>query len=143
MNNMSNTELYNKIMEGLSIKVKELLNEGELDSIGVSERDPRDARYYTVGDILVDTYHWSMTIPHFYKIVAQPSEKTYEVVQMPEIIVDGNGFQGHCIPDEDKFDERKGERQRLRIRKDNSLSFSKYSWCELWSGKPQYFDHLD
>lgn len=141
---MENKKLYNKIMEAVASQVKRILNENDdLDLIVPAERDPEDARYFVVGDVLYEIYSYSMTLVYFYKIVAQPSPKTYELVEIPSKIVSGDGFTGYCEPDFSKFNEN-DERIRVRIRQNNTICTDKYhGYCRLWDGKAKYYDRLD
>jgi hypothetical protein len=103
-------------------------------------KKPDDPNTWTVGDTLYGVYHYSMTLPYFYKVIKKTA-KTFTLVELTAKLASGhyNGYFSE-VPDDSKLEkDLKGEQIRARINKFNELSVGRSSSkinLHLWDGKP-------
>ena len=98
--------------------------------------DPKvdDPSTWDVGDILVGTISYSMTLVKFFKIKRRTAKK-FDVVELAD---DARGMYGECSPIEDK----EGKAYSGRLNKYGTVVIDNYR-CYLWDGNPVYYNHLD
>jgi len=95
---------------------------------------------WEVGDIIVATFSYSMTIVKFYEIIKR-TNKSFTLRQLKDKVVKGDGMQGEMVAIEGEYE--KGEKDVIaRINKFGSVKFDSY-YCNRWDGKPVWFSHLD
>ena len=95
---------------------------------------------YPIGTIIDETYHYSMIIHEFYKVIGHKGKSTLIIKAVQKRWVDGDGWRGHVVPVEDEFNEREPEKT-IRIK--NGQLGGKHSHFSKWDGTPKYEDHLD
>lgn len=100
--------------------------------------DPYSAKDFAPDDILVATFHYSMILVKFYKVLAN-NGKTVKVIELGDKIDSGSYMRGTCVPETDKT---VGDPISVRIKKSGSLYIKNY-FCKLWDGESVEFDHLD
>ena len=98
-----------------------------------------DPNTWTVGDTLYGVFHYSMTLPYFYKVIKKTA-KTFTLVELTAKLASGhyNGYFSE-VPDDSKLEkDLKGEQIRARINKYNNLVVGKSSkiYLKLWDGEP-------
>lgn len=94
---------------------------------------------WEVGDIIVGIDSGNTVWINFYKIV-KVLGKSFDVRQLKEKIVKGDGQRGESVPELDKYESN--EIKRIRINKFGSAKIG-YEYCYIWSGNPVAFDHMD
>ena len=99
--------------------------------------DQNDPSTWQKDDILVGTMGYSMTLIQFFKILRRTSKK-FDVIELGQKIVKGDGMQGEAIADENKT----GKKLSGRLNKYGSVIIDSYR-CRLWDGNPVWFTHLD
>ena len=105
------------------------------------DKDPNNPRTWGVGDILVATYGYNMTLNRFYRITKIVGKASFELEELASKLTDGsyNHPAGcHEVPIENKVEgTTKG-----RIGKSGRLKIDGYL-ASLWNGKPVYANHCD
>lgn len=104
--------------------------------------DPDNPRTWQVGDILVTTYGYNMTLNRFYRITKIVGKASFELETLNSKLTDGayNHPAGcHEIPDESK---NTGIIAKGRIGKTGRLKIDGHI-ASLWNGKPVYANHCD
>lgn len=102
--------------------------------------DPDDPMTWKVGDILAGTYGYSMTLPHFYKIIKRTA-KMFTVKRMKGKIVSGhkNGQWQEIADENAPLDNHE---YRAKINKWGRVRVDDIS-VRLWDGEPLYGDDMD
>lgn len=98
---------------------------------------------FAIGDILVSTWGYSMTIVDFYR-VEKITPKAVTIVRIGKRT--DSGWSGYAMPDPDRVIDPTPLRRMLgkpfhgeySIRGYNSTSFAR-----RWNGKPVYFNMMD
>ena len=93
-----------------------------------------------VGDILVSSGGYNMTIVTFYRITKLIGNSSIKVEILKNKIVTGDGWSGQCVPDTDSPGEEISGRFLFR---NGSAKITNYKYARKWDGKPDYFNHLD
>lgn len=95
------------------------------------------------GDIILSVFHWSMTIPTFFKVIKRTA-KTCTLIELDRKVVqnlDGYGQITKEVPSEKPCDREKrykifsGARGEY-VKIDGIVSY-------LWDGKPAYANYCD
>jgi hypothetical protein len=109
----------------------------------IKKRDPEDPNTWCVGDILVGSGGYNMTLVYFYEIKSKTA-KSFKLRRLNNKCISGGGMQGECVPDEGNYDIHEKEIS-CRINKYGRLRVGgKYGHTVyLWDGKPQWYDHMD
>ena len=105
-----------------------------------TEKKVDDPTTWDVGDIVVATWGYSMTIVDFYQII-KATGKSFTLRELEQKIVHGDGQRGESVPIEGKFNERE-KPINVRINKYGSVKIDR-AYCRLWTGQPVSFDHMD
>lgn len=107
------------------------------------EKKPKrnDPLQWKVGDIVVATYHYSMTLVDFYEII-KATGKSFTFRKLKDKVVSGNSMQGTCVALPGEYDDREEKDVTARINKYGSVKIRDY-YCSWWDGTPEHFDHLD
>lgn len=92
-----------------------------------------------VGNILVASWGYSMTLVDFYEVVAVTAHgATLEMVG--STVVDGDaGYSGRVIANPE---QRTGKMTKVRVPADNSPKVGN-TWARPWDGSSQYFNRVD
>jgi len=129
------------------VKVKPITN-AELDVIRdnidaqqAKEKNPYEAKYWDVGDIVLTSWGYSMTIVDFYKITKKVGKASFEFEKLESKLVSGsyNSPSGYeVVPDENTVIGT----LRGRIGKHGYVKIGGHI-ATLWNGKPAYENHCD
>ena len=131
----------------------------EYGIVAPKEEDPMDAPYVKdyskggtktamdveVGDILYQIGGYSMTYYDYYKVIDKKN-KSIKLASLGEKIVDGDGWRGRCIPDNNIVPDRDVDGKLFRIgAKYNNKVVCQVNGhaCYYWDGKPDSFDRMD
>lgn len=105
-----------------------------------TEKKVDDPTTWDVDDILVTIGGYNMILVDFYKII-KSTGKSFKVKELEKKNVSGNGWQGECVPVEDKF-EKDAQEITCRINKWGDVKIDDHH-ARLWDGKPVHYDHMD
>lgn len=95
---------------------------------------------WEVGDIIVATFTYSMTLVEFYEIVKRTS-KSFTLRRLKDKIVKGNGMEGKMVAIEGEY--KSGEKDVVaRLNKFGDVKIKDYR-CKRWDGDPVFFTRLD
>jgi len=95
---------------------------------------------WEVGDIIVATFTYNMTLVKFYEIVKR-TNKSFTLRQLKDKVVKGDSMQGEMVPIEGEYDKREND-VVARLNKWGSVKVNGY-YCRRWDGEPVFFTHLD
>jgi len=112
-----------------------------------SKIEPEDPDYWEVGDVLVSCWSYSMSYNHYWCIIKKIGKATFECARVPEKIISGGGWQGEDMPDMEKYNEAKAEKQKFRVNKYGRVYEARGGgWSAMfkWDGKSSYsYDRMD
>lgn len=116
-----------------------------IDSISLEKEESTDnIEEFKVGDILVSTFSYTMTIVEFFKIVKKSGKKTFYLQPIAQEVVSGDSMQGKCAPKQPIA--YAGKEEKFMGSRDGKLRGGKspgYRPMYTYIGDPVYFDHMD
>ena len=108
--------------------------------IELGDSKPGDPSTWSVGDIIVSIFSYSMVIVDFYEITKR-TNKSFVLKKLKEKIVKGDGQRGESVPLPGEYDTNEPE-VKARINKFGDVKIDR-AYCHLWDGNPVSFDHMD
>ena len=98
-------------------------------------------RTLKVGDILVSSWGYNMTIVNFYRVVKLVGAKSVKIEKLTSNTIRGDSWSGHSVPNL----EISGQLMEKSYRELNgqSVKISSSEFARPWNGKPMFFNHLD
>jgi hypothetical protein len=103
---------------------------------------PQPTHGYKVGDILCAVVSYNMTQVSFYKVTRLIGTSKVELVGLSQRMT-GNGWAGETVP----TDTPKSSPKIFSVKRSGSMDpgvkVSTSGVAYRWSGKPQFYNHLD
>ena len=107
-----------------------------------ANKTPQDVE---VGDILMSSWGYSMSLVDFYKVIER-KKSSIKLVNLKDKVVDGDGMSGKVVPTTETEKDQYVDGKLFRI----GTKWSKDVVCQVnghsvvyWNGKPQTFDKWD